>query len=102
MHPALAAQWSAGAGSPSAINDLLDDFGTLLDTEWRLLLTLGTVLVAPPHPRTPAVAVAVAVAVGSSGADPAQVSMMYGVMSIIVIWSSRGPVHWCFRSSLGL
>ena len=55
MHPALAAQWSAGAGSPSAINDLLDDFGTLLDTEWRLLLTLGTVLVAHPHPRTPAV-----------------------------------------------
>ena len=106
MHPALAAQWSAGAGSPSAINDLLDDFGTLLDTEWRLLLTLGTVLVAHPHPRSPAVAaavaVAVAVAVGSSGADPAQVSMMYGVMSIIVIWSSRGPVHWCFRSSLGL
>ena len=100
MHPALAAQWSAGAGSPSAINDLLDDFGTLLDTEWRLLLTLGTVLVAHPHPRTPAVAVAVAV--GSSGVDPAQVSMMYGVMSIIVIWSSRGPVHWCFRSSLGL
>ena len=74
----------------------------IMATEWRLLLTLGTVLVAHLHPRTPAVAVAVAVAVGSSGVDPAQVSMMYGVMSIIVIWSSRGPVHWCFRSSLGL
>ena len=63
MHPSLAAQWSAGAGSPSAINDLLDDFGTLLDTEWRLLLTLGTVLVPHPHPRTPAPALALAVAV---------------------------------------
>ncbi len=30
------------------------------------------------------------------------VSMMYGVMSIIVIWSSRGAVHWCFRWSLWL
>ena len=70
MHPALAAQWSSN--NPSAINDLLDDFGTLLDTEWRLLLTLGSVLV----------------------------SMVYGIMSVIVIWSSRGAVHWGFRLSL--
>ena len=53
MHPVLAAQWSARGvgGSPSAINALLDDFGTLLDTEWRLLLTLGAVLVLQ-HPWT--------------------------------------------------
>ena len=56
MHPALAAQWSS---SPSAINDLLDDFGTLLDTEWRLLLTLGTVLVLQ-HPQTLALALTLA------------------------------------------
>ena len=71
MHPALAAQWSA---SPSAINDLLDDFGTLLDTEWRLLLTIGVVLV----------------------------SFMYGLVSGIVIWASRSAVHWIWRLSFGL
>ena len=53
MHPALAAQWSSpGRDGGSAINDLLDDFGTLLDTEWRLLLTLGNPSPSPsPSPN---------------------------------------------------
>ena len=71
MNPAFAAQFST---NPSAITDLLDDFGTLLDTEWKLLLTLGVVLV----------------------------SLMYGIISAIIICTSRSIVHWGWRLSLGL
>ena len=42
MNPAFAAQWQQ---NPSAITDLLDDFSTLLDTEWKLLLCLAVILV---------------------------------------------------------
>ena len=48
MNPALAAAHFQGPGreSAAALTDLLDDFGSLLDSEWKLLLCLAIILVS--------------------------------------------------------
>lgn len=105
MNPAFAAQWQQ---NPSAITDLLDDFSTLLDTEWKLLLCLAVILVTLMYGSASAIVVRHHPRPHGHALPQARPSTHRCLLFLrrdpapTQIWTSNHRVHWGWRVSFGL